>query len=801
MLTNYFKIAWRNLIKNPFFSVVNIAGLSVGIAFALIIASYIWSEWNVNRTLLHAERQYIIQSKWKDPNQGIELTSFGPLAKALYNQYPTLVKNYYRWDGISSNVSLGDKAFREGLQIGDSTMLKMYGFELMDGDPATAFDGPYSLVITDEKARKYFGRTDVAGQSLTIENFAGARHDFLITGVMKKPKRNSVSWVTADNDNQFYISSSDLNYFGRDMETWLNQYIHSYLELQPGVSPEQLTVPIQQLITQNVSPAIASNVTTYLKPLNEYYLDAFGGLVKKLIYALGGIAFFILLMAVINFVNLSVSRSATRLREIGIRKVMGGLRNQLILQFLIESIMLTTIAAVFAMALAEMLRPFFRNVMGKEIPALYQMPGTFLISLIIGVILVGLIAGIYPAFILSAMRSVDSLKGKLSTVGERVILRKSLVAFQFATAAIVFISALIISQQVNYFFKKDLGFDKTFIVSAQLPRNWTPQGVKQMQDLRAQFASLPVIQDVSLSYEVLDGNSSGNITLYRADRDSSQAVTSSLLTTDQHFISTYGIPLIAGDFYAKSDPRDSALIVINETQSKALGWQSPQDAVGRQLRVIGNPLIVIVAGVTKDFNFGAFTRAIQPITFMQVTLNPIYRVFSFKLKPGDIGNSLTNIQNKWNTLMPGAPFEYSFMDDKLSNLYLTELQLKKASYAATILALIIVFLGVLGLIGLSIQRRVKEIGIRKVLGSSVGGIMLLFVREFLTIVLFAGIIASPIAYILMHRWLQTYVYRIDMTLYPFIFSFGALVCFTTLLICLQTIKVASKNPIGSLRAE
>ncbi|MFZ1716934.1 MAG: ABC transporter permease, partial [Saprospiraceae bacterium] len=576
MLTNYFKIAWRNLIKNPFFSVVNIAGLSVGIAFALIIASYIWSEWNVNRTLLHAERQYIIQSKWKDPNQGIELTSFGPLAKALYNQYPTLVKNYYRWDGISSNVSLGDKAFREGLQIGDSTMLKMYGFELMDGDPATAFDGPYSLVITDEKARKYFGRTDVAGQSLTIENFAGARHDFLITGVMKKPKRNSVSWVTADNDNQFYISSSDLNYFGRDMETWLNQYIPSYLELQPGVSPEQLTVPIQQLITQNVSPAIASNVTTYLKPLNEYYLDAFGGLVKKLIYALGGIAFFILLMAVINFVNLSVSRSATRLREIGIRKVMGGLRNQLILQFLIESIMLTTIAAVFAMALAEMLRPFFRNVMGKEIPALYQMPGTFLISLIIGVILVGLIAGIYPAFILSAMRSVDSLKGKLSTVGERVILRKSLVAFQFATAAIVFISALIISQQVNYFFKKDLGFDKTFIVSAQLPRNWTPQGVKQMQDLRAQFASLPVIQDVSLSYEVLDGNSSGNITLYRADRDSSQAVTSSLLTTDQHFISTYGIPLIAGDFYAKSDPRDSALIVINETQSKALGWQSPQ---------------------------------------------------------------------------------------------------------------------------------------------------------------------------------------------------------------------------------
>lgn len=801
MFKNYLTIAYRNLLKNPFYSLVNILGLAAGIAFTLLISSYIWSEWNVNRELRNAGRQYIIQSKWKDPNQGMELTTFGPLAKALQKQYPDLVKNFYRWDGITSNVTKGDKAFREGLQICDSTMLEMYGFTLLSGDPKTAFDGPYSLVITDEKAMKYFNRTDVVGESLTIENFSGSKHDFAITGVLKKPGRNSVTWITPDNDNQFFISSTNLNYFGRNMEVWPNQYIPSYIELQPNVSPEQLNTPIEQLIKLNVAPAIAANVTTFLKPLNAYYLDAFNGLIKKLMYAMAGIAFFILLMAVINFINLSVSRSATRMREIGIRKVMGGLKNQLILQFLIESILLTGLATLIAIGFAESARPMFKGIMGKDIPSLISLPVYSVAILAAAVLIMGTLAGIYPAFILSAMRSVDSLKGKLNSVGEKVWLRKSLVGFQFATAAIVFIGAIIISRQVNYFFKKDLGFDKDFIVSAQLPRNWTPLGVQHMSDLRNQFAAMPEVKNVSLSFEVLDGHSSGGIALYRTDRDSTFAITSSLLTTDEYYASTYGIALLAGDFYAKGGSHDSTKIVINETQSKALGWSIPDDAIGKQLKVIGNGQVLTVAGVTKDFHFGPLMQAIQPITFMQVTLNPIYRVFSFKLKPGDLSKSITSLQHKWNTVMPGTPFEYTFMDEKLSNLYLTELQLKKASSLATLLSIIIVFLGVLGLIGLSLQKRIKEIGIRKVLGSSVSGIIGLFVSEFLSIIGIAGLVACPVAYILMDHWLKAYVYRIDLSWLPFVFAIGVLGALTAILIILQTLRVANSNPIDSLRTE
>ena len=339
MIRNYFKIAWRNLIKNPFYSSVNIIGLSTGIAFTLLIGAYIWSQLQVNSDLKNAGQQYIIQSKWKEPNQGINLTTLGPLAKALRENYPNLVSNYYRWDGVSSNVSKGDKSFREELQICDSTMFTMYGFTLLHGDPETAFEGPFSLVITAEKANKYFDKTDVVGQTLSIENFSGAKHDFMITGVLNKPPKNSVTYINDDNDNQFFISSVNLAYFGRNMD-WPNQYIVSFIELQNGITPKDLVKPMEYLIKQNAPSQITTAITPYLVPLNDYYLFANNDLIKKMLYALSAIALFILIMAIINFINMSVSRSVTRMREIGIRKVLGGLKNQLIIQFLIESILL-----------------------------------------------------------------------------------------------------------------------------------------------------------------------------------------------------------------------------------------------------------------------------------------------------------------------------------------------------------------------------------------------------------------------------------------------------------------------------
>jgi ABC-type antimicrobial peptide transport system permease subunit len=801
VIQHYFKIAWRNIKNNRFFSSINILGLSAGIAFTLLITAYVWSELRVNERLRNPGNQYILQSKWKDPNQGIELTTMGPMAKALKDNYPNLVANFYRWDGVTSNVSKGDKSFREGLQICDSTMLKMYGFELLYGDPATAFDGPFSLVITEGRAIKYFGKKDVVGQTLTIESFSGSKHDFIITGVMKMPPKNSVTTLNDNNDNQFYIPANNISYFGRNIETWANQYIVGYIELRDGVKPEDLNGPMQQQLKQN-NPQVAAVMTPYLVSLKQYYLSANNGLIRKMLYALSAIALFILAMAIINFINMSVSRSSTRMREIGVRKVLGGLKKQLVLQFLAESVILVFFATLVSLVLYSITREWFSSIIEREIPSLGSFPFYFIAFPLLLVFTVGIIAGIYPAFILSSMKSVESLKGKLSSVKERILLRKSLVAFQFGTATIVFVGAIIISAQVKHFFSKNLGFNKDYILSAQLPRNWTREGVRMMETMRKQFAAMPQVNTVSLSFEVPDGGNSGSISLYKAGADSTTAITSGMLMTDEYYAGTYDIPMAAGIFYSQPGAfTDSSVVVINETQAKAFGWSADQ-AIGQQLKIPGFPgSTITVAGVTKDFHFGSMQKAIQPLTFLHVGIVNSFRVFSFKLKPGNMGETIAALQKQWSVLMPGTPFEYKFMDDTLRFLYKSEIQLKQASYIATVLSFIIVLLGVLGLVSLSIQRRTKEVGIRKVLGSSVRGIMGLFMKEFLVVILVGGIIACPLAYFLMNKWLSDYVYRIDITAIPFVIAILLLGFITAVLIVAQTIKTATENPVKSLRTE
>lgn len=802
MIKNYLKIAWRNIIKSRFYSAVNIIGLSTGIVFALLISTYVWTEWQVNRQLKNAGNQYLLQSKWKDPTMGSELTTIGYLPKALREQYPGLVANYYRWDGITSNVSKGDKHFREGLQIGDSTLLNMYGFTLLHGDVKTAFNNPYSAVITVAKAVKYFGKTDVVGQTLSIENFSGSKHDFVISGVMEKPSKNTITAINDDNNNEFYLPLNSVAYFGRNIDAWNNPYIVGYVELQKGITTKDLEAPIKKLMGLHAPTQLSENLLPYLVPLEEYYLTANNGLVNKMIYTLSFIAFFILMMAIINFVNMCISRSSTRMKEMGIRKVLGGFRKQLIGQFLTESVLLVMLATAFALLLYQLVRPYFSEVLGKELLSLAGFPLYFIGIPFLLALSVGFLAGIYPAFVLSSLQSVDSLKGKLTSVKEGVLFRKLLVAFQFSMATIVVIGSIIISQQVNLFFSKDLGYSKDYILYTQLPRDWSRHGVQKMETVRQQLAQLPEVSSLTLSFEIPNGKNGNILQVFKQGTDSTQAISSQLLVTDNQYAATYTIPLKAGSFFTPTYiPGDSAKIVINETQSKALGWSDPTSAIGQQIRIQGFNVPLTICGVTSDFHFGSMQTPIQPITFLNVNYNTVYRFFSFKLKPGNVGKSIEALQKKWSILLPSAPFDYNFMDDALENLYQTEIQLKKASYIATILALIIVLLGVLGLVSLSIQKRTKEIGIRKVLGSSVAGIITLFMKEFLVIIVMAGIVACPMAYLIMQKWLNAYAYRIEITSHPFIISIILLASITALLISFQTIKAALANPVKSLRTE
>lgn len=802
MLKNYIKIAWRNIIKSRFYSLVNIVGLSVGIAFTLLIGAYVWGELQVNRQLKNADSQYILQGKWKDPNMGYALATIADLPKALKDNYPNLVANYYHWDGVTSTVSKGDKHFREGIQIGDSTMLNMYGFKLLYGDRNTALTDPFSIVITTKMALKYFGKTDAVGQTLNIENFSGSKHDFAVSGVMADLPVNSVTCITEDNFNGIYMPASAAKFMGRNLEGWNNVSIVGYIELRKGVKPHDLDKPIHDLVLKNASAQISANLTPYLVPLKDYYLTANNNLVKRMLYTLSFVGLFILVMAVINFINMCVSRSSGRMKEMGIRKVLGGMRKQLIWQFLIESTLLVLLSTLVAMVWYWLARPFFSDVLGKQLVGLFAFPLYFYLAPVLLAIIVGVLAGIYPAFVLSSLKSVDSLKGKLSAVKESVLTRKSLVAFQFGIAIIVLISSLVISQQINLFFSKDLGYNKDYVVYAPLPRDWSKPGVDKMETIRYQLAQMPEVSHISLSWEVPNGANSGNLQVYKPGTDSVRALAAQMLSTDNQYAATYNIPVKAGGFFTPSfAPGDENKVVINETQAKALGWQDVKKAIGQQIRIIGFPAPFTIYGVTADFHFGSMQQQIPPIVFLNVNYYPYYRFFSVKLKPGNIQQSLAALQKNWDRLMPGAPFEYKFMDTALKTLYKTEIQLKKAAYLATILAILIVLLGVLGLISLSVQKRTKEIGIRKVLGSSVMGISVLFLKDFIGVVLIAGVVACPIAYLIMQNWLKNYAYKIAMNLNPFILSITLLTLITALVITLQTIKAALTNPAKSLRSE
>jgi putative ABC transport system permease protein len=801
MIKNYIKIAWRNIQRHRFFSIVNIIGLFTGILFTLLIGTYIWGELQVNKKLRHHERQYILTTVSKDPNVGYELATFGPLAKRLKEDYPHLVANYYRYDGITSVVSKADKNFREGLQVGDSNLLKMYGFEALHGNTKTALNDPYSVVITADKAIKYFGKTDVLGESITIQSFSGGKRDFNITAVLKEIPQNTITELAKGYKNSFFIPMNTLSFFGRqDVDAWGNMFIASYVELKKGVTARDIEKPINQLIQQNANPALQKVINVKPVLLSDYHLQQDNGLVKRMLYTLSFTGLFILLMAIVNFINIAISSSSARMKEIGIRKVLGGIRKQLILQFLTESLVLVCIATLAAIAAYPLLKPLFEQIVGKQVPELSSFPFYFVLVPVGIVFIVGLLAGLYPAFVLSSLKSVDSLKGKLKTVKQNFLLRKSLVGFQFAIAIIVLVAAAVVAKQVAHFFGQGLGYNKEYIVSSQVPRDWTIDGVKKMATVRNEFAAMPQVSNVALSYEIPDGANAGQVPVYKSGSDSTTATFMQLLQTDENYLSTYEVPLNAGNFF-DSRGLDSGKVVINEKALAALGWKNADEAIGRQLRIPGDPTVFAIKGVSKDFHFGSMQKAIPPILFFNVRYSPFYRYLSFKLKPGNISATIESIQKKWSQLLPGSSFEYTFMDDTLKKLYASELQLKKAAYTSTALALIIVLLGILGLVSLSIQKRTKEIGIRKVLGASVQSIISLFMKEFVWVMIVAGFIACPLAWLIMQGWLNDYAYRISLTAMPFIISMAGLATVTIMLIALQTVKAGLENPVKSLGTE
>jgi putative ABC transport system permease protein len=808
MLRNYVLIAWRNLKNNKIFSLINILGLTIGITSALLIAAFILQETDINREIRNVDRQYVLESEWQQTGLGSRITTISPLSKALKGQYPQLVANYCRLYGIFTNVSNGENHFREYAALVDSTLLSTFGFPLVAGQASKAFGQPTSVVITEDLAVKLWGKTDVVGKALRLETSNGevnpAGHQyFTVTGVLANPRCNSV-FNFFRMKNTVFLPMAGVKYFidPRMVEDWNSPYMVSFLELRAGVQPGQLLAPMQKLIRAHAAEPIKKNLTPVLTPLRHYNLLEEDGKVGKMLRMLAWIGFLILSLAIINFVNLTIGKSAGRLREIGLRKALGGLRRQVMSQFMVESVLVTLLAFLLSLSLSQLLLPYFAQLVERPI-ALGQIPLGKILLLCLGLAVgTGVLAGVYPALVLSALPLIPSLKGKTSLVAKGQLLKRSLLAGQFGTAAFLLVAALIIHQQLSFLLGQNLGFEAgpVYTVSS-LPRNYTPAGVDRMLALKKAFLQIPGVDAVTLSYHVPDGLLTDRVMLRREGQSDQAARSLGMIRVDEDYARTFHLKLLEGRFFTAAPaetPRPGTVVI---TRQAALDLGLGKNALGQKLYFPDSPDPVEVVGVVSDFHLNSLREKRAPLVLLHVKDAVSYRYYSFRLQGTAPKRALKQIGQKWAQLFPNSPVVGFHAREKFASLYATEQQLRKAVSLSSLLGLVVVFLGVLGLVLQSLLGRTKEIAIRRIMGASGWHVFILLNREFIGLLLAGTLLAFPLTYWVMKRWLAEFAYQHRLDSSPFLLSAAAVFSLSCLTVLIHALRAARKNPVEALRYE
>jgi ABC-type antimicrobial peptide transport system permease subunit len=786
------------------FSALNVFCLAIGISFCMLIGQYIVHEASVNSIYKDVHQQYFLNSEWKSKNSGPEMTTVGALVKALKQNYSNLVSDCYRFNPVVNVVSAGDKHFREDVSIGDTNLVSMYGLPLLYGNPGKAFADIHSAVITEVFALKLFGEKNVINKVITFTNLSGKTTDYKVSAVLKALPYNTISNAYADAHYGYamYIPFEGNQYYpsGTAEDSWSDIYTVSFVKLQPGIQVRQLTAPIKKLLVQNAPEAISRNMLIHLKPLDTYYLNSNGGTVSKTLSILSWVALGILLLAVINFVNMLIGTSSYRIREIGLRKVFGGRRQELIFQYIVESILLTLLAAILSLIFYSVFRTFFNDILNTTLSPLGSFHYREWMAIVLLVLIVGILAGFYPAFILSGSEMVSSVKGKQEGVERGMWMKKSLLTAQFTIAIGVFIFSMILSRQVDYFFNNDLGYNKArLMVITAFPKQWDSAGVAKMESIRNGLLSESVIKDASVSFDIPERTPPNRLAVKPEGRNDNDPLSVEAISVDEKFASTYGIQLREGKFFSNQTGAfvaDEA--VINESALKNFGWKT---AYGKKIRFTDGGPDAVVTGVIKDFHLTSMQDAIEPLVLFQVKANRAFRFITVKLGPGDLANAIERVRARWKELSPTAPFEFTFMDEKLQSMYRSELQLKKASGIATGLMILIILFGIFGVLALALTRRTKEIAVRKVLGADIYHIITLFIKQYAALLLISNLIAWPLTFYFCNKWLQQYVYRVNqpVSMYFMAGFFIAIIAFT--LITLQCLKVALTNPVRSLKTE
>jgi putative ABC transport system permease protein len=785
MIRNYLKIAFRNLIRQKGFSFTNISGLAIGMVCTIMILFWVQHELSYDRYHTNGERVYRILQHIQFSEIVTWAINQGPLGPALKEEIPEIEEQtrfcFDRW-----RIKYNNKVFTDLGAYADPSMFKMFTIPFVKGNPETALSDPRAVVLSEELAQRIFGEEDPLGKVINIKD----KFDLKVTGILKD---------LPDNTNFRFKFLANMDFAreeGRTVDEWTNSHFTTFVQLAENVSMQEANAKIYNFLDSK--PTLEEWEKLSLQPLHKVRLgsgigyDSFGSGNGMYVIIFTTAAFFILLIACINFMNLSTARSLLRSREVGLRKVVGALRGQLVRQFLGESVLQALMAMILALGMVDLLLPAFNRLAQKEFTSSLFTRPDIILGLLVITLFTGILAGIYPAFVLSAFHPVSVLKGTHLVVGKRSFFRKALVVFQFSVAIILMIGSLLIYSQIRFMQNKDLGYDKENLITLGMNVNIQ----KNYEVFRNELLAHPNILNVSrtsglphLGYEFSnsrwdwEGKDPNKDILFRAN------------FVDYDYLEALGAQIIKGRNFSKDYSADQMTIIINEASQKAMGFDDP---LGKKVNV-GEDYVFNIIGVVKDFHYVSLRSEIEPLILM---LYPDEcRSILVRIQSENTPQTLKFMGSVWTRFAGDYEYDYRFLNERLDALYLSEQRVGGIITIFTFLAIFISCLGLFGLASFMALRRTKEIGIRKVLGAKISSVVILLIKEFSKWVIVANLIAWPLSYFVLDRWLQEFPYRTDIKLWLFLGTGLATLLVAILTVGFQSVRAAIANPVESLRYE
>lgn len=799
MLKNYLIVAIRNLFRQRIYSLINILGLAIGLACSFLIILYIYHEISFDKFHDDYENIYRVANKGEIAGDFLNVAvSSSPMVPELIKNYPEIESGTRINEAGEIFLNYNDRKFyEENFLYADSTFWDVFSFKMLNGDPSKALSKPYTMVLTESTAKKYFGEENPIGKVIELNG----EQKYEVRGIVSDPPKNSHFTF---NGLLSYITIYEQRGNNFDANRWGSLSLHSYVKVNPNIDKQPFERKLSLLVYDKMKELMGESLDSsnikiipYLQPLSSIHLHS--NLMAEIndnnditnIYIFGAIAIFILIIACINFMNLSTARSAKRAKEVGLRKVHGAVKKQLIFQFLSESVLISLISLVIAIVIVELVIPPFNQMLDVELnhQLFKQLPILLLFFSI--AIITGIFAGSYPAFYLSAFQPIKVLKGHIDKLPSSFSVRNILVVLQFAVSIFLIISTIVIYNQIEFIRNKKLGFDKENIVVIPL-RGEAMRG--KFEYFKNEFKNVASVKSVSAASSVPGFNLNGSGFIPEGIDETDPWLVYNF-GVDYNYADCFGLEMKKGRFFSKEFPTDTAAIIINETLFKRTGWEDP---IGKTF-ISGDDQEFKVIGVVNDFHFKSLEAVIEPLILFLGT--ETQRFLNIKMQSGNISENLKLIEYKWNSIESEFPFDYFFLDKRLERLYRSEQKMGTIFIYFTILAIFIACLGLFGLAAYIAQQKTKEIGIRKSLGASVNQLMFMLSKEFTKWVIISNIIAWPIAYYAMNYWLQNFAYTTKITIWIFLLSGLIALLIAIITVSYQSFKAAILNPSKSLKYE